>query len=147
MTDAQNFYLMKIQLIFFYISIWVLKGEEHKKAYELTWLHFFQFSTDFSEIFSKCWIKDILKPHKVSALLENVFFIVSKGDQRKKDSKTKNNEKSTAKWSHISFCAFPIWKFNLNLKICLKHGPQRVVPYLCILNLSCDKFEMWIFKT
>ena len=60
-------------------EIVISKGEIHKKAYELIWLRFFWFSTDVFEIFSKCWIYVLLKPHKISIHLDDFFSIVSKG--------------------------------------------------------------------
>ena len=65
-----------------------LKGEIHKKAYELIWLRFFWFSTDSLEICSKCWIYVFLKPHKFSAYLDNFYFMVSKGKKTQKPKKT-----------------------------------------------------------
>ena len=47
----------------------------------------FRFSTDLNEIFSKCWILDFLKPHKISALLDNFFFTFSKGGIKEKNYK------------------------------------------------------------
>jgi hypothetical protein len=55
-----------------------------------------------AEIFSKSWIRDFLKPHKMSALLNNFFFIVSKGGPK---------EKKPPKPMHSfgNFSAFFLW--------------------------------------
>ena len=65
------------------------------------------------EIFSKCWIYDFLKPHKISAYLDNFFFIVSKRGPKEKNSKTKKSKKSAAKFSLLNFLAL-FWHIVLN---------------------------------
>ena len=66
----------------------------HKKAYEHIWLPFFQFSTDLTETLSECWIYNFLKPHKVSACLDNfIFHSFQGGTKGKKLRKPKKAKK------------------------------------------------------
>ena len=64
------------------------RGNTQKGLYELIWLRFFRFSTDFFEIFNKCWIYVFLKPHKISAYLDN-FQGRTKGKKLKNQKKAK----------------------------------------------------------
>ena len=58
----------------------------------------------FLKKFSKCWICCFMKPHNISAYLD-IFFIVSMGGPKEKNSKSK---KKRAKWAHKPFCVFPL---------------------------------------
>ena len=102
---AQNFYVLKIRLNR------VLKGEMHKKAYEHIWLRFFQFLTDFHETFSKCLIQDFLKPHKVSAFLDNFFFHSFQGGTKGKKLKNQKKRKKCSQMCSQAFLCISPFKF------------------------------------
>ena len=65
----------------------------HKKAYEHIWRPFLQFSTDFNETLSKCFFFQGSLNETFKSELTLLFFIVSKGDQRKKTQKPKKQKK------------------------------------------------------
>ena len=60
-----------------------------------------QFLRQTAEFFSKCWIQDFLKPHKISALLDDFFFHSFLGGPKKK--KLKNQCIVLAIFQHFSF--------------------------------------------
>ena len=90
------------------LEIDFFKGEMHKKAYKHIWLPFFQFSTDFNETFSKCFFIRGRLNETFKSELTLLFFIVSKGGPKEKNSKTKKSRKSAAKCAQRPFCAFPL---------------------------------------
>ena len=65
----------------------------HKKAYDLIWLPFFQFSTDFNETLSKGFFFQDRLNETFKFELTLLFFIVSKGGPKEKISKTKKKQK------------------------------------------------------
>ena len=68
---------------------------------------FDRFLWNFQQILDLCFSET----SQNFSLFRQLFFIVSKGGPKEKNSKTKKSKKSAAKWAHRPFCAFTLLKF------------------------------------
>ena len=84
----------------------------HKKAHEHIWLPFLQFLTDFNETLSKCWIQDFLKPHKLSAFLDNFFFHSFQGGTKGKKLKNQKKQKKCSQMCSSAFLCISPFKIQ-----------------------------------
>ena len=68
---------------------------------------------------SICFFFDLVKPLKISAYLDNFFFIASKGGPKEKNSKTKKAEKVQPNVLIGLFVHFPFQKARTKIEVVL----------------------------